>query len=189
MTNENEGVGAVAVSLVAALTAAGIPCAIGGALALGVWGHPRGTTHVDLDAFVGEDEYERLLGVLAAAGCRFDPGRALDQARDGSTVVMHHGPWRVDVFVPTIPFYAVARQRVRTAIFRSVAIPFLDAETLAVFKLLFFRSKDLVDLEHLVSAASGDLDHAWVRAQVVDMMGSDDPRIAAWDRIVREHSG
>jgi hypothetical protein len=185
---EDEGVGPVAVALVDALSAAGIPCAIGGALALGVWGYPRGTTDVDLDAFVSEGEYEHLLAALAAAGCRFDQELALAQARDGSTVVVRHGPWRVDVFVPTIPFYEIARQRVRTATFRSRQVPFLDAESLAVFKLLFFRGKDLVDLEHLVAAAGADLDHAWVRAQIIDMLGDDDARVTEWDRIVREHA-
>ena len=183
------GVGPVAVALVDALSTAGIPCAIGGALALGVWGYPRGTTDVDLNAFVFDDAYGHLLDVLAAAGCHFQRERALAQAHDGDTVVMQHGPWRVDVFVPTIPFYELAQRRVRMATFRSRSLPFLDPESLAVFKLLFFRGKDRIDLEHLVAAARSDLDHAWVRAQIVDMLGDDDPRVPEWDRIVREHGG
>jgi hypothetical protein len=109
------------------------------------------------------------------------------QAREGDTIVVHHGPWRVDVFVPTIPFYDAAHQRVRRATFRGRSMPFLDAESLAVFKLLFYRSKDLVDLERLVAVAGTELDHAWVRDQVAGMMGADDPRVRDWDRIVAAH--
>lgn len=103
----------MAVAVVEALEAAGVPCAVGGALALGVWGVPRGTTDVDVDAFVAEARYDEMLDALAAAGCSFDRATALRQAREGDTVVVRHGPWRVDVFVPTIPFYEAARQRVR----------------------------------------------------------------------------
>jgi hypothetical protein len=184
---DDEGVGPVAVAVVEALAAAGVPCALGGALALGVWGVPRGTVDVDLDAFVPEDRYEALLDALSAAGCTFDRATALRQAQQGDTIVVRHGPWRVDVFVPTIPFYDEAQQRVRTATFRGRPIPFLDAETLAVFKLLFFRGKDIDDLERLVAVAGRDLDGAWVRRQIVEMLGEDDVRVREWDRILSEH--
>ena len=65
-------------------------------------------------------------------------------------------------------------------------VPFLDAETIAVFKLLFFRAKDMLDLERLVSVRS--LDHRWVRDRVSEMLGDDDPGIEAWNRIVAEHA-
>lgn len=188
MSADDEGVGPAAAAVVDALLAAGIPCALGGALALGVWGVPRGTTDVDLDVFVGEERYEEVLDVLAGAGCTFDRDVALKQAREGDTVVVRFGPWRVDVFVPTIPFYEEAHRRVRMATFRGRPRPFLDAESLAVFKLLFYRAKDLLDLERLVAVAGADLDHTFVREQIAGMMGEDDPRVRDWDAIVARHA-
>ncbi|NCQ36336.1 hypothetical protein GW813_14940 [bacterium] len=54
-----------------------------------------------------------------------------------------------------------------------------------MFKLLFFRGKDRVDLERLV-AVRPDLDRDYVRRWIVDMMGEDDERTLRWDRIVEE---
>jgi hypothetical protein len=59
---------------------------------------------------------------------------------------------------------------------------YLSAESVAVFKLLFFRSKDLADLERLVAVA--ELDSDYVRRWVVQMMSAEDERVAKWDEIV-----
>jgi hypothetical protein len=63
---------------------------------------------------------------------------------------------------------------------------FLSAEALSVFKMLFFRSKDLVDLERLVAVSGGEMDLGYVRNHLVMMMGEGDPRISAWDEISRQ---
>ena len=60
----------------------------------------------------------------------------------------------------------------------------LSAEAIAVFKLLFFRKKDLVDQERHLSFRREKLDHEWVRSQNADMLGDEDRRIVAWDAIV-----
>lgn len=184
--NDPADVGEAALRLAVALSDAGLPFAFGGALALAAAGYVRATVDVDVDVFVEPPEYERLLDVLAGAGCGFDRAMALEQARDGSTVVVRFGPWRVDVFVPTIPFYAEARRRAVLAPLLGRPTPFLDAESLAVFKLLFDRPKDILDLERLAAVLGPGLDHAWVRSQVVDMMGEEDVRVHEWARIVRD---
>jgi hypothetical protein len=50
--------------------------------------------------------------------------------------------------------------------------------------MLFFRGKDLADLERLVAVRQGDLDHGYIRRHLVEMMGENDPRIQRWDEIV-----
>ena len=97
----------VATALAAALEAAQIPYAVGGAIAYGVWGDPRGTN--------------------------------------------------------------------------------LSAEATVVFKLLFYRAKDLVDIEKLVAVQGEDLDRAYIRGWMVDMMGNDDERVDEWDDIVARY--
>jgi hypothetical protein len=66
---------------------------------------------------------------------------------------------------------------------------FLSAEALCVFKLLFFRGKDVVDLERLIAVQGAAIDAAYVRTQIASMLGDDDARVATWDRIWREHRG
>lgn len=181
------GADRVAVEVVTALEAARIPCAIGGALSLGFWSVPRGTNDADVNAFVGEERFQELLSVLARAGVAFDHETALRQAREGDAVVGWKDGFRVDVFVPTIPFYAEAERRIRRVTLLGRSVPVLAPEVLAVFKLLFFRDKDLVDLRALVATQGAALDAAWVRAQLVAMLGPGDERVPAWDGIVGTH--
>lgn len=181
-----EAAAQVAFDVVAALEAAGIPCAIGGAHALGYWGVPRGTTDADVSAFVREDRHGELLDALARAGCTFDRELALRRAREGDTVFAYLRGYRVDVFVWLVPFHDEVQRTVHVAEIEGRRVPFISAEALCVFKLLFFREKDLLDLKLLVAARADRLDHGWIRRHLVDLVG-DDERIAAWDRIVREH--
>lgn len=189
----------IAAELVDVLMRADMKCAIGGAIALGFWAPPRGTKDADLNVFVGEGRYGELLDVLEGAGCTpaldrtawtaKDREKFLRRCREGEVAVVYKDNMRVDVFVPSIDFYAEAERRVRTVPLRGQLVPVLSAETLSVFKLLFFRDKDLVDLRRLVAHQKAALDHGWVRRHIVDMMGEDDERVAAWDRIVRTHGG
>ena len=55
-----------------ALDASGIPYAIGGAIALGVWSDPRSTYDVDINLFVEGAELERAFDVLQDVGVVLD---------------------------------------------------------------------------------------------------------------------
>jgi len=91
------------------------------------------------------------------------------------------------VFTPSIDFsWEAARTRVRRTV-DDQAVWFLSAEALCVFKLLFFRGKDIVDLERLVAVQGTAVDGGYVRAWIVALLGEDDPRVAAWDRLWAEH--
>ena len=96
-----------------ALEAAGVPHAIGGALALAVWGFPRATNDVDLDVFVAAADVEPVLRLLAQCGAQFDPEAAARSARErGDLRVVVEG-MRVDVFISCLPFYDSVQARVR----------------------------------------------------------------------------
>ncbi len=168
-----------------ALERNGIAYAIGGALALAVAGVPRGTADVDVNVFIDDPALPRLLTLLADLGMQLDRESSLARAaRDGMFVARWDG-MRIDVFLPSIPFSAEAeRTRTRITDAKGWSGWFLSAEALAVFKLLFFRGKDLVDLERLV-AVRPDLDRAYVRRSIVEMMGEDDARVRRWDDITQ----
>jgi hypothetical protein len=163
-----------------------VPYAIGGALAYGQYGVPRATNDVDVNVFVEPDGLEPVRDALAAVGVATNASDIANAiARDGMFVV-RLAEFRVDVFTPSIEFSREAeRTRVRQTV-DGVGIWFLSAEALCVFKLLFFRSKDIADLERLIAVYGDRLDGGYVRTHLVDMMGADDPRIARWDQLWAE---
>jgi hypothetical protein len=164
---------------------AGISHAIGGALALAIAGVPRGTADVDINVFVSEDRVRSVMKILTGVGIEIDFEAA---EREAHTRGMFIGRWdgmRIDVFLPSIPFaFEAERTRIRVTDAAGWSGWFLAAEAVTVFKLLFFRGKDVVDLERLV-AVRPELDRAYVRRWIVDMMGEDDERTVKWDEIVR----
>lgn len=186
-----------AIDAIRALEAAGFKAALGGSLALGVWGVPRGTGDADLNVFTGEARYADLVRSLEQAG--FSPavgratwddgdrGRLVARMRDGDCAAFFRGPIRVDVFVPSFEFYDDAERALRSFIPDGRAALALSPETLAVFKMLFFRDKDLVDLRRLVAVRGTALDHRWVRDHLSAMFPGGDERLDTWDAIVRDH--
>jgi hypothetical protein len=167
-----------------ALENAGLQYAIGGALALAIAGVPRGTADVDVNVFVDPPRVAETIEVLAALGVEIDASNAIARAESDGMFVGRWDGMRIDVFFPSIPFTREAeRTRVRVTDQSGWSGWFLAAEALAIFKLLFFRGKDVVDLERLV-AVRPDLDRAYVRRWIVEMMGEDDDRTRRWDDIV-----
>jgi hypothetical protein len=175
-----------ALRIAGALETFAIPYAIGGALAYGFWAVPRATVDVDVNVFVEAGELANVFDALASVGVRLNAESARAAAARDGMFVGRLGGFRIDVFTPSIPF---SREAERTRVRLSLAgqeVWFLSAEAIAVFKLLFFRGKDLVDLERLV-ATCRTLDVAGVRAHVVEMMGEDDERVTRWDELVAAH--
>ncbi|MCB9689749.1 MAG: hypothetical protein H6738_21715 [Alphaproteobacteria bacterium] len=165
---------------------AGVPYAIGGAIALGYWGAPRGTQDVDLNVFLGPGSEGPGLDALEQAGVNFDRQEAQREIADGGYVRGFVERTPVDAFFDSIPLHESAAGRVVVRPLDGRPARILAAEDLAVLKLLFFRGKDVVDLERLVALAGSSLDRDYVRRWIVDCMGDDDVRVREWDRIVRE---
>jgi hypothetical protein len=173
--------------IAAALETAGIPHALGGALALGAHGVPRGTLDVDLNVFVTPDTYPVVLATLRGIGVEFDEAASIARAEREGIMVGRWAGMRVDVFVPSIPFSDEAgRTRVHLSDGTGGTVAFLSVEALTLFKLLFFRSKDLADIERLVSVRGTRFDRAYVRRWLIEMMGENDARVRAWDTIAGE---
>jgi len=169
-----------------ALGEAEIPYAIGGALALGVWGFPRATNDVDMTVFVSPGDLKPVLSTLRRAGCLFDHDQALRSAAERGDFKVWKDGMRVDVFVSSIPFYDSAAERVRQARLEGRPASFLSPEDLIVFKLLFLRTKDILDVERLVAFVGDELDRKYVRKWLVEIVGEDDERVGRWDRLVEE---
>ena len=170
-----------------ALEEVGIPYAIGGAIALAYWAPPRGTVDVDLNIFVGPDKPKQVaaaLDVLGSVGVVLDRVVAWNQVKEGGRVRGWVGRTAVDSFFDSIDLHKSAARRVvlRPLVGRPAHI--LAAEDLVVLKLLFFRGKDILDVERIVAMQGSTLDRKYIRTWLVECMGEDDDRILEWDRLV-----
>lgn len=169
-----------------ALEAAGFDYAFGGALAFGYWAEPRGTMDVDVTLFLPVQPASQCIQVLQKLGCDVPEVETAKLLEDhGFCRVMYEG-LRLDVFLPTIPFYALAKERRRRVPLKQTSIMVWDAETLAVFKMMFFREKDLVDLRKILTNQGAAFDRDWVREQLVEIYGTRDTRIICLDELLAE---
>lgn len=172
----------VVAQLIDTLEPSGETYAFGGAVALAAWSEPRATADVDVVLWIEPSHIDDAIDLIESAGVELDRTAAHAEAEERGMFIGRADHVRVDVFVPSIPFYSEAEQRrVRTKIAdRDTWVH--SAEVLTVFKMLFFRPKDLLDVERILQVRSAAFDRGFVRNALVDMLG-DDPRVTKWDEI------
>ena len=167
----------------------GLPYAIGGAIALGFYAVPRATVDLDINIFVAPaDDLLAALAALNEAGFAAGESEAALRIR-----AMEEGQFRgivsglrVDVFVPAIPYYSDLAKRRRQVMLLGRPAWILAAEDLVVLKLMFYRRKDLADVEAVLRDQGAALDRAFVRATLVELVGAEDERVAALAAIERD---
>ncbi|HEV3093168.1 MAG TPA: hypothetical protein VGY30_01490 [Solirubrobacteraceae bacterium] len=152
------------------LTAAAIPHAIGGAIALGYCVlEARATQDVDINVFVTPDRTKEVFSALPreVVFSGLDVERA---ERDGQVRLW----WEItpiDLFFNVLPIHEDVEKNVRHVPLGGRTIPVLSCTGLTVFKAMFDRPRDWVDIEAMVEARAIDLDEAieWVS----EMAGAD----------------
>jgi hypothetical protein len=164
-----------------ALAGAGFSHAFGGAIALAYCTEePRGTRDVDVNVFVGAD---RAGDVLAA----LPPGVAVgvtdvDAARRDGQVRVWWDDTPVDVFFDVHPFHDETAAGVRIVPFSGSTIPVLGCTSLAVFKVVYNRTRDWADLEAMLEVDG--FDRSAVLGWVVRLLGPADERTAGLLRLI-----
>jgi hypothetical protein len=176
----------VARQLAAELEAADCEYALGGAIALGFWAAPRGTLDVDVTLFLPPNQPSQCVRLLQQVGCNVKASEATLSLIDHGYCEVEFSGLRIDVFLPIVPFYEQARQRRKRVVLGDRTVTIWDAETLCVFKMMFFRRKDLADVEQILRTGGDELDREWVREQLIALYGQRDPRISQWDELVRD---
>jgi hypothetical protein len=146
-----------------ALAEAGLPHAIGGAIALSIYGAPRDTVDIDVNVFVGP---ERRPEVRAALG-------SLDL--DGNPV---------HVFYSHDTLHEEMARKVREVRYAGAAIPIVAPEHLVIRKALLDRPKDWPDIEALLRA-NPDLDLAEVDSWLRRLTPPDDARVTKLHELAR----
>jgi hypothetical protein len=156
-----------------ALARARLPHAFGGAIALAYWTRdPRGTSDIDVNVFIPSTDAARALAALPA-GIDQPRGTSDAIARDGQVRLWWEGT-PIDLFFDYAPVHAEAARNRRTVPFEGARIPVLGPVELAVFKVMFDRTRDWADLEAM--AERGSLDLAAVEAGLTGMLDEDDAR-------------
>jgi len=178
----------VAERLAEALDDRGQEYALGGAIALAYWAQPRGTLDVDVTLFLPKDKPSEVVWLLQDIGCEISASAAVSSLREHSFCRAELDGYRVDVFVPMTPFYEQARLRRKRVVLGQRTALVWDAETLTVFKMMFFRRKDLADVEAILREQKAAFARTWVREHLVDLYGARDPRVTQWDELCQEIS-
>ena len=158
-----------------ALSAARIPHAIGGAIALAYYAEPRATVDVDVNVFVPTDRWPDVKTALRPLG--IDLG--LDEsalARDGQ-VRLWWGRNPVDLFFSYDPLHAEMEKSTRRVPFSGTRIPILAPEHLAICKAIFDRPKDWLDIEAMLIVTE-PLDVDAIESWLTRLVGADDERPA-----------
>lgn len=160
-----------------ALSAADIPHAFGGAIALAYHATPRGTQDIDINLFLGADAFDRVLEALIPLGVEAPtPALRRDLARDEQVRIRWDGT-PLDLFFSYNPLHDACMERCRPASFGSDRISILSAEDLAIFKVLFARPKDWRDLEEMLFAQGPTFETAYARGWLERILARDDERL------------
>jgi hypothetical protein len=164
------------------LTAAGLPHAFGGAIALAYCTEePRGTRDLDVNIFTDSSQAKTALAAL--------PERVSVAAADCETVV-REGQTRlwwddtpIDVFLNNHPLHDAVAAGVIWVPLDEREIPVLDCASLVVFKALFNRTRDWADIEAVAERSPRHIDQA--ASTIAELLGTQDP---IYDRLSSLHA-
>lgn len=145
-----------------ALAAAGIPHAIGGAIALGHYAEPRPIRDVDINVFVPPERRPEVEAALA------------DLDADGRPV---------HLFFDEDPLHEGMPAAVRRVPFAGATIPIVAPEHPVTRKAMLDRPKDWPDIEAILAAETA-LDIEEIRTWIERLAGRGDPRLAKLDAMV-----
>ena len=146
-----------------ALAEAGLPHAIGGAIALSIYGAPRDTVDIDVNVFVPPERRPEVRAAL-------DP-----LTLDGIPV---------HAFYSHDPLHEEMAKRAREVPFAGATIPLVAPEHLVIRKSLLDRPKDWSDIEALLRA-DPDLDIAEIETWVRRLAGDGDDRVTKLQELAR----
>ncbi len=172
----------------------GLPHSYGGAIAYNYYGPPRLTRDVDVLVLVHGTRLPALVDEFVRGKCCMEGGggqpvdlRALRRDLDGKahfTTVVCSGV-RIEIFAPWHPFHQRVLDRSPRRELQGQTIPIHSAEDLIVFKKIFDRPKDLQDIEGMLMAQRGKLDHDRIRWEAKHFLT--DESYAELDALLKDH--
>ena len=171
------------------LDAAGVPHAVGGALALAYHvSEARATRDIDLNVHVAPDE-ARSLFVLLPDDVLWEDADVRRVAESGQVRLLWphpdgQPPIPLDLFFPQHRLHDGIVDRAVRVVMLDDVVPVISATDLTVLKALFDRRKDWADIEELLRYGSVDL--GLVQSWLVEIVGDDDRRLLTLAEVVRD---
>ena len=155
-----------------ALTAAELPHAFGGAIALAYCTQaPRPTRDLDVNVFVRPQMAQDVFAALPDGVAK--SAADLDAAEEEGQVRLWWQETPIDIFLNVHPFHDEVARGVRRVPFSGRVIPVVGCMALAVFKSLISRTKDWADIEAMVEM--GEMSVADAIGWLIQIAGSDSP--------------
>jgi hypothetical protein len=189
-SDEWRSLGERLLALAAALEAASIPYAFGGAIAYNYYGEPRATRDIDINVFLPQSQSEQTLAVLRQTGVPLDIEQARQEILRTGQIRLRWEHMPVDLFFSTVPFHDESQGRTRRVPFRGRVIPVLSAEDITICKVAFNREQDWLDVRNVLAIQGAEFDLEYARQWLYDMFPQDDERVTRFERLVaqlREH--
>ncbi len=163
------------------------PHAFGGALSLAYHATPRGTVEIDLNVFLPPNDASLLVDALGFLGVEppaLSEGPAIP-------IAGIQCPWEdthIDLFFSyDVQFFESVRSRVEVHAFEDSShrlhdLPFLSAEDLCIFKIIFNRQKDWADIEAMIEETP--LNEQYVQTWLLHLRGETEwPKIRRFQRL------
>lgn len=179
------------VALQKRLRQAGVPSAVIGGIAVGVFGEPRVTRDVDVKVLLGREDATRLLEIISPdyIPLQADPLQALK--RNGILFVRDNLGTRLDLMLADVGFDEEAIRRAQPVeVQPGAVITICTAEDLIIYKLISVRARDHADAEGVVRRQGDALDDdyvlRWLRQ--FELALDDSTLVAAYHRM-RAQSG
>ena len=167
-----------------------VPHAFGGALALAYYGTPRGTQDIDVNVFVGANEADRVLAVLAKLGVRTGGARERTQIRERGQVRLRWERTPLDLFFAYDSLHESCLARLRRVPFgEGEAIPILSGEDLVIFKALFDRPKDWSDIAEVLYARGPAFDAGYALGWLRRILAAEDARLRRMEKLLHSPAG
>lgn len=161
---------------------AGIEHAFGGAIAFGYYGEPRSTIDIDVNVFVPSESGEHVLAAVAELGAVVTD-EDVECAKRNDQVRVRWNKTALDLFFSVGELHEECRAHAREVPFAAETITILSAEHLVVFKAIFDRAKDWIDIEQVLLTGAATFKAARVHRWLAIICGTDDSRLARFDEI------
>jgi hypothetical protein len=166
------------------LRAAGFTYSFGGAIALNYHVEsPRATADIDVNITLDVGDAEAVLRALPP-DVHWDE-KDLSQIRRTGQVRIFWAETPIDLFFPQHALHDLVAARSVVVPFAGSRIPIISATDLTIFKAMFDRPKDWVDIDAMVAYGSPDV--AEVRQWLTDLLGANDQRLPRLEQISAQH--